>query len=291
LVIALFVSGLAVLPLAGLPSSRLDWRAYAGDYPPRFRGEPIEPGPPAPPGLAPVPPRLPPGTVAQAADVQLVSKTASRQGGSDQPLVGETFSYFIIIRNNGPATATGVVLTDMLPPGIEAGQIFGASGMSFSRATDQGTTLTVPIGELAAGATTSVSIQVNARMRGDFMNTADVSALEPDQDSSNNSNSASPLKTTVISHGEFIVEIITSIGALVRSDQLTAQQAAMLATRLRAARDALDRGDRRAAIDQLRSLIDDIDKLPATDGSPTEEQRQNLRAQAQRLLNTLDPPF
>jgi hypothetical protein len=93
----------------------------------------------------------------------------------------------------------------------------------------------------------------------------------------------------VVNQAQFTSEIITAVGALVRSDDLTAQQAAALAARLQAARAAIERGDRLAAADQLRAFVNDVYGLPDTDGSLSSEQRAELRMQAERLLRQLDP--
>ena len=89
-----------------------------------------------------------------------IEKTDSR----DPVEPGSTFSYILDIQNNGPANATGVVITDILP----------ATGVTFVSAsqtpsTNDGRTLTFDIGDLAVGATQTVTIEV--RVDDDFVGT------------------------------------------------------------------------------------------------------------------------
>lgn len=94
------------------------------------------------------------------------------------------FTYTISVRNNGPANATGVKVTDSLP-----------SGMSFvSASTTQGscsgtTTVTCDLGAMANASNATVKITVQARTRGTFTNTAKVSADQPDSVLGSNSSS------------------------------------------------------------------------------------------------------
>ncbi|MCH7801622.1 MAG: DUF11 domain-containing protein, partial [Chloroflexi bacterium] len=62
-------------------------------------------------------------TVIQAADL-VVTKT-----GSPDPIqVGDTLTYTVTVANNGPSTATGVVLTDTLPPNMTVGSVVSTQG-------------------------------------------------------------------------------------------------------------------------------------------------------------------
>jgi uncharacterized repeat protein (TIGR01451 family) len=118
------------------------------------------------------------------------------------PLVDATqdVTYVLTVRNNGPAVATSVNVTDELP--------FGAVYKSHSTLT--GTAghnagfVTWDIGNLAVGASATLTIVVAAPdFEGTITNTAAVSGLQIDPDPSNNSASAS---TLVIR--PFIVRII-----------------------------------------------------------------------------------
>lgn len=108
---------------------------------------------------------------------------------NDLPLTpGDTITYTIVVSNAGPSDATGVVVADTLPAGLTL--IPGASTPTVSRTTDSdGTTqLTAPIGELASGASTTITVvaTVDADALGSLINRASVSGFEIDVDTTNN---------------------------------------------------------------------------------------------------------
>lgn len=88
---------------------------------------------------------------------------------------GETFSYTLDIRNNGPSDATGVVITDTLPV---SGVTF--VGASLTPASNAGRVLTWDIGDLGRGETASVTInvKVDANFVGTLLNEASVAGNE-----------------------------------------------------------------------------------------------------------------
>ncbi len=90
------------------------------------------------------------------ADVSIV------KSGPASANVGDTVSFVLVARNAGPADATGVVIKDTLPAGMElvSSTINGAAGGSCSQA--QTVECTVPV--LANGA--SVTVTVTARITG-----------------------------------------------------------------------------------------------------------------------------
>ena len=89
-----------------------------------------------------------------------IEKTDSR----DPVEPGSTFSYALDIVNNGPSSATGVVISDTLP-------VTGVTyvGASQTPSSHTGRELTFDIGNLARGATASVTIDV--RVDDDFSGT------------------------------------------------------------------------------------------------------------------------
>ncbi len=91
-------------------------------------------------------------------------------GSPDPVAVGSPLTYTITVRNAGPSSATGVTVTNPLPPGV-----------SFvSATTDRGScggtgTITCPIGDLANGTSATVTIVVIPTASGTIRNMATVS--------------------------------------------------------------------------------------------------------------------
>ena len=114
------------------------------------------------------------------ADVQLVSKVDS----PDPATVGQQLNYSLTVKNNGPADATGVTLTDTLPGGVS----FASASAGCLHASG---TVTCTIGSLANGAQTTVTIVVTPNTPGSIVNNASVSATTTDPTPGNNAAQAS----------------------------------------------------------------------------------------------------
>ena len=117
-----------------------------------------------------------------------ITKTAS----PNPVTAGNQLEFTMSVTNNGPGSATQVVVTDVLPSGV--------TFLSSSITCTGGGTKTCTIGNLAPGATKSFTIQV--RVPASFLsslgvstanitNTASVAGLQQDSDLSNNSASVS----------------------------------------------------------------------------------------------------
>ena len=92
-------------------------------------------------------------------------------------------TYTIVVTNNGPDPATGVVLTDALPAATMTYVSSSASQGSCSGTS----TVTCSIGTLANGAQATVQIVVRPRISGFVSNTASVTGNETDPHPANNS--------------------------------------------------------------------------------------------------------
>jgi uncharacterized repeat protein (TIGR01451 family) len=94
---------------------------------------------------------------------------------------GEVFGYTLKVTNNGPSDATGVVLTDNLPPGIT---------LVSTTATNVGSAgqLKFNLGNLANGASTTVGVQVrvNSDFTGTLLNQTEVKGNEVEITYTNN---------------------------------------------------------------------------------------------------------
>jgi uncharacterized repeat protein (TIGR01451 family) len=126
-----------------------------------------------------------------ASDTDTLVPSADLTVGQPPPtILGNTLTYTVNVHNNGPSTATGVVLTDTLPAGVT----FVSATSATSTPTFSGGVVTANFGTLAPMATVSVAIVVTTSSFGTFTNQASVTATTPDPNSANNSNS---LPTTV----------------------------------------------------------------------------------------------
>ncbi|MFM8577320.1 MAG: hypothetical protein ACKOCN_00730, partial [Planctomycetaceae bacterium] len=115
-----------------------------------------------------------------AADLAVV-KTVDE----DEPSIGETVTFQIVVSNRGPDTATSVVVDDRLPSGLEFVSASASQG-----AYDDGTGIwTVGTLTTADTATLFVSAKVVRSTGGTETNTATVSGREYDPDPSNNTDS------------------------------------------------------------------------------------------------------
>jgi uncharacterized repeat protein (TIGR01451 family) len=117
------------------------------------------------------------GRVVQPADLAI-----TKVDSVDPARVGRNLTYTITVTNNGPATATNVTVTDDLPGSLTA------RSASASQGSCSGTsTVTCSLGQLANGASATVTIVVRPTSAGQITNTASVTASEPDDNTADNS--------------------------------------------------------------------------------------------------------
>ena len=95
--------------------------------------------------------------------------------------VGQVFSYTLLITNHGPGTATGVTVTDPLPP------TFALINASSTQGSCSGTTTVIcTLGTLANGASATITLQGQVTASGMLNNTATVTINEADGVVANN---------------------------------------------------------------------------------------------------------
>jgi uncharacterized repeat protein (TIGR01451 family) len=97
---------------------------------------------------------------------------------------GTSFTYTITVSNHGPASATNVVVTDVLPAGVTLNSATATQGSCSGT-----TTVTCNLGTLPDGLSANVVLLVTKTVGGNVLNTASVAATETDPFMPNNSNS------------------------------------------------------------------------------------------------------
>jgi uncharacterized repeat protein (TIGR01451 family) len=118
---------------------------------------------------------------ANSADMSIV-KTAIP---SPNVLQGDQLTYVLTVTNNGPASATNVIVTDDLPTPITWYQTFPSQGTC----SEAGGAVICMLGTMNNGATATVNILTSAGVAGVVTNTAMVSADQTDANQTNNSSS------------------------------------------------------------------------------------------------------
>ena len=132
------------------------------------------------------------GSAGSATNDLQVTKT----GNPASAKVGDTINYSIAVINKGPATVTGVTVTDVLPAGVNYVSAAATQGTCSGKAT-----VSCSIGSLANEATATVTIVVKATTVGSVKNTADVGPTQNDSNKSNNTSSV----TTAVTGNDLVV--------------------------------------------------------------------------------------
>jgi uncharacterized repeat protein (TIGR01451 family) len=127
-----------------------------------------------------------------AADLVLTESASPNPVAATLPL-----TYTLTITNNGPATATGVTVTNALPASVT----FSSASASQGTCTNTAGVVTCSLGSLASNAVATITIAVLPNMPGLLTNTAVVTALTMDPVASNNTASV----TTIISNAPLFV--------------------------------------------------------------------------------------
>jgi uncharacterized repeat protein (TIGR01451 family) len=120
-------------------------------------------------------------TVTPVADLQ-ITKTASNSA----PTVGQSMSYTLAVKNNGPSGATGVTTVDAIPSEIT----YQSASASQGSCTLTAGTLRCNLGNLAKNGTATVTINGTPNKAGNVNNTATVSGAQSDPVTTNNSSTA-----------------------------------------------------------------------------------------------------
>ncbi|MBI5752953.1 MAG: IPTL-CTERM sorting domain-containing protein [Hydrogenophilales bacterium] len=147
-------------------------------------------------------------TAAQA-DIFVVSNAAPEPVTIDTDL-----TYTLTINNNGPQTATNVVLSDTLPPG--ALFISATTGCTHSAGI-----VTCVLGTLANGASSLVNIVIRLSNAGTAINNASVTSDVPDPNSANNTDSdTTPVAAAVVAADDGDIPTLPEWGAILMAGLL-----------------------------------------------------------------------
>lgn len=116
--------------------------------------------------------------------VRQVSDLVVTQSDVDPVDAGSSFDYTLTVTNNGPSTATGVVVTDLLPNGVA----YVSSSVTQGLVDESNGTVTATVGTLASGesATITISLTVDNSTLGTLNNIVAVVADQLDLDTDNN---------------------------------------------------------------------------------------------------------
>lgn len=108
--------------------------------------------------------------------------------GPDPVRLGGLVTYTIAVVNNGPATATSVVVTDTLPNLVEGGEATATQGTCTRQLSSDFSTLTFTcaLGTLDNAATATVTVTGFTFQVGPLTNTVRVSAAQSDLSAANN---------------------------------------------------------------------------------------------------------
>jgi len=109
--------------------------------------------------------------------------SVSKHDSPDPVGMGNILTYTVTVTNHGPADATAVSLTDSLPAGV----VYVSANSSQGPCSQSSGTVSCTIGDMASGATVTVTIVVNAPIvPGTIVNTAIVSCTSDDPNLANN---------------------------------------------------------------------------------------------------------
>src|ERR1044071_9377129 len=106
-------------------------------------------------------------------------------------IVGNNVTFTVIATNQGPATATGVMLTNPIP----ANTLFVSASSSQGTCTTNGNNVVCSLGTLTNTASAAMSVTFQTTQPGTLTNTASISANQPDRVLSNNAASGTAVIT------------------------------------------------------------------------------------------------
>jgi uncharacterized repeat protein (TIGR01451 family) len=108
--------------------------------------------------------------------------SVAKSDSPDPVSKGAALTYSIVVTNNGPASATGVQLTDSLPANV---QVVSATSTAGS-CVETGSMVACDLEDLSNGTSVTVTIIVTPKKVGTITDAAQVSSISPDPNPANN---------------------------------------------------------------------------------------------------------
>jgi uncharacterized repeat protein (TIGR01451 family) len=161
----------------------------------------------SPPVVPPVTPPPPPPPVIDLA----ITKT----GSPNPATLGKNVTWTMVVTNNGPNNATGVIVADPVP----AGTTYVSSSATQGTCTG-GVVVTCNLGSIAKGASVTVTLVTTTTTTGTITNTTTVVGNEHDSNTTNNTATA-----TVTVKGAFVPPVTYCTAVAVTPKSLSAGRA------------------------------------------------------------------
>lgn len=134
----------------------------------------------------------------------------------DPVIAGHELTYTIEVRNDGPSTATGVIVTDQLPAAVQ----FVSGSSTQGTLSETNGVVTVSVGTLEPGASASVvlSTSVDSGAPNMLLNTVTTTSDQPDDNPDDNTDDE---PTKVVGRFDLQVEKTDSVDPVMAGEELT----------------------------------------------------------------------
>jgi uncharacterized repeat protein (TIGR01451 family) len=117
-----------------------------------------------------------------------INLSITKADAPDPATLGGTITYTLVVRNDGPGTATGVKVSDPLPPELAFQSVSTTQGTCTG-----GVVISCDLGTLASGATATITVLAKASRTGVITNTAVVVGDQPEANTADNQATATTL--------------------------------------------------------------------------------------------------
>jgi uncharacterized repeat protein (TIGR01451 family) len=227
------------------------------------------------------------GGVQLSADLEL-TKVADKT----TLLIGQTVTYTITLRNQGPDAASGVALKDVLPAGLSMSQVSTSIG-----AYDQNTGVW-SVSALGSGSQAILTIVATATQTGIIENTAEVIASgQQDPDSSPNNGVKGEddqgsilvkVEVAVVNPAQKIEQLISDVNDLETAGKLSSKETKDLVKDLENVLKQINKDHAKQTVQKLEAFIKAVRGL-INKGRLSNVEGQSLIGAAQDIIQQLQP--